>query len=115
MLEALRDVRIQLGNELYSVCLTIYGLAGRAHLGAGMNSDRVELKRHLGKCDRRVAKIRAWSSEVGKPSLAIRRHTLKLVFSTTCKVNLPPSFNLRPRLGKDRQIPQGFLVPKQPR
>jgi len=57
MLEALRDVRIQLGNELYSVCLTIYGLAGRAHLGAGMNSDRVELKRHLGKCECRVPKF----------------------------------------------------------
>jgi hypothetical protein len=49
MLEAVRDVRIQLGNELYVVCLTVYELAGRAHLGAGMKSGRAVLERRFKK------------------------------------------------------------------
>jgi hypothetical protein len=48
-LEAVRDVRIQLGNELYAVCLTVYELTGRAHLGAGMKSGRATLERRFKK------------------------------------------------------------------
>ena len=48
-LEAVRDTRIQLGNELYAVCLTVYELTGRAHLGAGMKSGRATLERRFKK------------------------------------------------------------------
>jgi hypothetical protein len=49
MLEAVRDVRIQLGNELYVVCLTVYELTGRSHLGAGMKTGRSTLERRFKK------------------------------------------------------------------
>jgi hypothetical protein len=48
-LEAVRDVRIQIGNELYAVSLTVYELAGRPHLGAGMKTGRSTLERRFKK------------------------------------------------------------------
>jgi hypothetical protein len=62
MLEAVRDVRIQLGNELYVVCLTVYELAGRAHLGAGMKSGRAAL-------ERRFKKTKTTSPETPSPEI----------------------------------------------
>jgi hypothetical protein len=48
-LETVRDVRIQIGNELYAVCLTVYELTGRSHLGAGMKTGRSTLERRFKK------------------------------------------------------------------
>ena len=62
-LEAVRDVRIQLGNELYALCLTVYELTGRAHLGAGMKSGRATL-------ERRFKKTKPISSETPPPEVA---------------------------------------------
>lgn len=49
MLEAVRDVRIQIGSELYAVSLTVYELAGRPLLGAGLKSSRATLERRFKK------------------------------------------------------------------
>jgi hypothetical protein len=49
LLEGVRDVRIQLGSELYAVCLTVYELSGRPHLGAGMKTGRATLSRRFKK------------------------------------------------------------------
>lgn len=49
LLEAVRDVRIQLGSELYAVCLTVYELSGRPLLGAGMKTGRATLSRRFKK------------------------------------------------------------------
>ena len=48
-LEAVRDVRIQFGNELYAVCLAVYELTGRPFLGAGMKTGRSTLERRFKK------------------------------------------------------------------
>ena len=48
-LETVRDVRIQFGNELYTVCLMVYELAGRPLLGAGMKAGRATLERRFKK------------------------------------------------------------------
>jgi hypothetical protein len=48
-LETVRDVRIQFGNELYAVCLTVYELTGRPLLGAGMKTGRATLERRFKK------------------------------------------------------------------
>lgn len=48
-LETVRDVRIQFGNELYAICLTVYELAGRPLLGAGMKTGRATLERRFKK------------------------------------------------------------------
>ena len=61
MLEAVRDVRIQLGNELYAVCLTVYELTGRPHLGAGIKTGRSTLERRFKR------KTKAASRETATP------------------------------------------------
>lgn len=48
-LESVRDVRIQFGNELYAVCLTVYELTGRPLLGAGIKTGRSTLERRFKK------------------------------------------------------------------
>jgi hypothetical protein len=48
-LEAVRDVRIQFGNELYAVSLAVYELTGRPFLGAGMKTGRSTLERRFKK------------------------------------------------------------------
>jgi hypothetical protein len=49
LLEAVRDVRIQFGSEIYAVCLTVYELSGRPLLGAGMKTGRATLSRRFKK------------------------------------------------------------------
>ena len=48
-LEAVRDVRVQFGNELYAVSLAVYELAGRPYLGAAMKTGRATLERRVKK------------------------------------------------------------------
>jgi|GEM_PF-1252365 len=48
-LEAVRDVRVQFGNELYAVSLAVYELAGRPYLGAAMKTGRATLERRFKK------------------------------------------------------------------
>ena len=48
-LEAVRDVRIQFGNELYAICLTVYELTARPLLGAGVKTGRATLARRFKK------------------------------------------------------------------
>ena len=62
-LEAVRDARIQIGNELYAVCLTVYELTGRPLLGAGMKTGRSTL-------ERRFKKPKAASPETPAPEPA---------------------------------------------
>ncbi|MFM8364115.1 MAG: hypothetical protein ACKOAS_03090 [Verrucomicrobiota bacterium] len=61
-LENVRDVRIQFGNELYAVCLTVYELVGRPLLGAGMKTSRSTL-------ERRFKKTKGTNPETSSPEI----------------------------------------------
>lgn len=67
--ETVRDVRMQLGNELYGVVLAIYALMGKPVVGASLKPRRESLKQRFAKYGKRKRQDPP-STDEGSPASA---------------------------------------------